>query len=185
MTSSAFSRRHRATRLPSATSRRGVAPHAAWCLDRASPASRSIECIAPTPEPCEAARNKHRRLELRKREAADPNPAFRNGSLSQEAIDMLVGLTRRRRLRGEDRRLLEEMMIAVGSNRALIRRGHGCISTSIVLPAIRAWEQVGQKQLAATLLTMSRRQPLVVAGNQLDTSRMTKRELRHTAAARG
>ena len=53
----------------------------------------------------EAARNKHRRPELRKQEAADPNATFRNGSLSQDADRCARRPHPRRRSRGGERRL--------------------------------------------------------------------------------
>jgi hypothetical protein len=59
----------------------------------------------------EAAGNKHRRLELRKQEAAHPNSTFRNGSLSQDPIDVLVGLTRGTIRVAQKDICMEEMMV--------------------------------------------------------------------------
>ena len=69
--------------------------------------------------------NEHRRPELSKEHAADPDATLQNGSLGQNVIDVLFGFARRAaRMPQKDVRM-EEVMAAIGLTRARIRLEKG------------------------------------------------------------
>ena len=69
--------------------------------------------------------SEHRRPELSKEHAADPDAPPQNGSLGQNVIDVLFGFARRAARVAQNDVRMEEMMTAIGLTRARIRLEKG------------------------------------------------------------
>jgi hypothetical protein len=90
---------------------------------------------------------------------------FRNGSLSQDPIDVLVGLTRGTARVAQKDICMEEMMVAVGLNRARIRLGKW-VHLKFQLSLARASSRAGasrQNQSATISLTRTNFAPFSIA----------------------
>ena len=109
--------------------------------------------------------SEHRRPELSKEHATDPDATLENGSLGQNVIDVLFGFARRAARVAQNDVRMEEMMTAIGLTRARIRLEKGVHLKFHYSLAVRVRVRGAsqQKKLAAILLTTACRLPFFVA----------------------